>query len=82
MKAGQDQSHIANLLDRHKSTISRGVSPMTGSLGRRPKQDCEKTAVLFSRYAQLLRRGCDDGLILLNLNSIPMQITSRLPISH
>ena len=44
MKAGHDQSQIAKLLDRHKSTISRELSRNTGSLGYRPKQACEMFA--------------------------------------
>jgi IS30 family transposase len=44
MKAGHDQSQIANLLDRHKSTISRELSRNTGSRGYRPKQACEMSA--------------------------------------
>jgi IS30 family transposase len=40
MKAGHDQSQIANLLDRHKSTITRELSRNTGSRGYRPKQAC------------------------------------------
>ena len=44
MKAGHDQSQIAKLLDRHKSTISRELSRNTGSRGYRPKQACEISA--------------------------------------
>ena len=44
MKVGHDQSQIAKLLDRHKSTISRELSRNTGSLGYRPKQDCDMSA--------------------------------------
>ena len=46
MKAGHDQSQIAKLLDRHKSTISRELSRNTGSRGYRPKQACEMYAVM------------------------------------
>ena len=44
MKAGQDQSQIAKVLDRKKSTISRELSRNTGSRGYRPKQACEMSA--------------------------------------
>ena len=44
MKAGHDQSQIAKLLDRHKSTISRELSRNTGSCGYCPKQACEMSA--------------------------------------
>ena len=41
MKAGHDQTQIAKLLDRHKSTISRELIRNTGYRGYRPKQACE-----------------------------------------
>ena len=44
MKAGHDQTQIAKLLDRHKSTISRELSRNRGLKGYRPKQACELTA--------------------------------------
>jgi IS30 family transposase len=44
MKAGHDQSQIAKLLDRHKSTINREVRRNSGSRGYRPKQACEKSS--------------------------------------
>jgi len=44
MKAGHDQTQIAKLLDRHKSTISRELIRNTGSRGYRPKQACEFSA--------------------------------------
>ena len=44
MKAGHDQSQIAKVLDRNKSTISRELSRNTGSRGYRPKQACEMSA--------------------------------------
>jgi predicted ABC-type ATPase len=44
MKAGHDQSQIAKLLDRHKSSISRELSRNTGCWGYRPKQACEMSA--------------------------------------
>ncbi len=44
MKAGHDQSQIAKLLDRHKSTISWELSRNTGSRGYRTKQASEISA--------------------------------------
>jgi IS30 family transposase len=41
MKAGHDRTHIAKLLERHKSAISRELKRNTGSRGYRPKQACE-----------------------------------------
>ena len=44
MKAGHDQTQIAKLLDRHKSTNSRELSRNCELKGYRPKQACELTA--------------------------------------
>ena len=44
MKAGHDQTQIAKLLDRHKSTTSREISRTCGLKGYRAKQACELTA--------------------------------------
>ena len=38
MKAGQTQTEIAYILERHKSTISREVRPESGRRGYRPRQ--------------------------------------------
>ena len=38
MKAGHNQLEIAQLLDRHRSTISRELSRNSGKRGYRPKQ--------------------------------------------
>ena len=40
MKARHDQTQIAKLLDRQKSTISRELSRNRGLKGYRPKQAC------------------------------------------
>jgi len=39
MKAGHDQTQIALLLNRHKSTISRELIRNTGSMGRLPSRE-------------------------------------------
>ncbi len=44
MKAEYDQSEIAKVLDRNKSSISRELSRNPGSRGYRPKQVCEMSA--------------------------------------
>jgi IS30 family transposase len=44
MKAEQDQTQIAKLLDRHKSTISQELICNTSSRGYRHKQACEFSA--------------------------------------
>ena len=40
MSAGNSQQQIAELLGRHKSTISREIARNTGGRGYRPRQAC------------------------------------------
>ena len=40
MSAGNSQQQIAELLGRHKSTISREIACNTGGRGYRPRQAC------------------------------------------
>ena len=85
MKAGHDQSQIAKLLDRHKSTISRELSRNTGSRGYRPKQACEMSAdrAQNSRNANAVAPWVKDEVnALLRVQWSPKQIASQLPISH
>jgi len=85
MKAGHDQSQIAKVLDRNKSTISRELSRNTGSRGYRPKQACEMSAVRSqnSRNASTLAPWVkDEANALLRVQWSPEQIASKLPISH
>ena len=85
MKAGHDQSQIANLLDRHKSTISRELSRNTGSRGYRPKQACEMSAdrAQHSRNAPTVEPWVREAACaLLCIQWSPEQIASQLPISH
>jgi DNA-binding CsgD family transcriptional regulator len=85
MKAGHDQSEIAKLLDRHKSTISRELSRNTGSRGYRPKQACEMSADRGqnSRNANAVAPWVKDEVnALLRVQWSPEQIASQLPISH
>jgi IS30 family transposase len=85
MKAGHDQSQIAKLLGRHKSTISRELSCNTGSRGYRPKQACEISADLAqnSRNANTVPAWVNDqAQLLLQLQWSPEQIASKLSISH
>ena len=44
MKVGHDQSQIAKVQDRNKSTITRELDRNTGSRGYRPKPACEMSA--------------------------------------
>ena len=40
MSAGKNKQQIAELLGRHKSTISREIARNTGGRGYRPRQAC------------------------------------------
>ena len=85
MDAGHDQSQIAKLLDRHKSTISRELSRNTGSRGYRPKQACEMSAdrAQNSRNAPTVEPWVREAACaLLCIQWSPEQIASQLPISH
>ena len=85
MKAGHDQTQIAKLLDRHKSTISRELIRNTGSRGYRPKQACEFSAerAQNSRNAPTVEPWVwEEARSLLHMQWSPDQIAARLPISH
>ena len=85
MKAGHDQTQIAKLLDRHKSTISRELSRNCGLKGYRPKQACELTAKRSekSRNAAAVPAWvCEQAAYLLCLQWSPEQIAGKLPVSH
>ncbi len=85
MKAGHDQSQIAKLLDRHKSTISRELSRNTGSRGYRPKQACEMSAdrAQHSRNAPTVEPWVHEAACaLVCIQWSPEEIASQLPISH
>jgi transposase, IS30 family len=85
MKAGHDQSQIAKLLDRHKSTISRELSHNTGSRGYRPKQACEMSAdrAQNSRNSPSVEPWVHEAACaLVCIQWSPEEIASQLPISH
>jgi IS30 family transposase len=85
MKAGHDQTQIAKLLDRHKSTISRELRRNSGSRGYRPKQACERSVerAQNSRNAPTIAPWIrEEACTLLCLQWSPQQIASKLPISH
>jgi IS30 family transposase len=85
MKAGHDQSQIAKVLDRNKSTISRELSRNTGSRDYRPKQACEMSAARKqnSCTANTVPAWVNDqAQLLLQLQWSPEQIASKLPTSH
>ena len=85
MKAGQTQSDIAQILGRHKSTISREISRGCGRRGYRPRQ----AQNLSDERSQSSRNAkeVDEHIViqvrsLLGLQWSPEQIASQLPISH
>ncbi len=85
MKAGHDQTHIAKLLDRHKSTISRELSRNCGLKGYRPKQACElraKRSEQSRNAATVPAWVCEQAAHLLCLQWSPEQIAGKLPVSH
>jgi len=85
MKAGHDQTQIAKLLDRHKSTISRELIRNTGSRDYRPKQACEFSAEREqnSRNAPTVEPWVrQEACSLVRMQWSPEQIAARLPISH
>jgi len=47
MSAGNSQQQIAELLCRHKSTISREIARNTGGRGYRPQQACVGSGTVF-----------------------------------
>ncbi|HQU80940.1 MAG TPA: IS30 family transposase, partial [Azonexus sp.] len=53
VKAGHDQSEIAELMKRHRSTISRELRRNRGQRGYRPKQAHE--------FSQARMRACENG---------------------
>jgi IS30 family transposase len=85
MKAGHDQTQIAKLLDRNKSTISRELFRNRGLKGYRPKQACELTVKQSekSRNAAAVPAWvCEQAAYLLCLQWSPEQIAGKLPVSH
>ena len=85
MKAGHDQTQIARLLDRHKSTISREISRNRGLKGYRPKQACAiatKRSEKCRNAATVPPWVAEQAACLLKLQWSPEQIAGRLPVSH
>ena len=85
MKAQHSITQIANLIGRHKSTISRELRRNAGSRGYRPKQASE----LAIERSEQSRNACtvapwvkEQASALLRLQWSPEQVASRLPVSH
>jgi IS30 family transposase len=85
MQAGHDQSQIAKVLDRNKSTTSRELNRNTGYRGYRPKQACDMSPHLSqnSRHASAVASWVKaEANSFLRVQFSPEQIASKLPISH
>lgn len=85
MKAGQNQMQIAQILGRHKSTISRELARNSGQRGYRPRQ----AEILSQERAQFCRNATrvetsvlHQAGIFLSLQWSPEQIADALPVSH
>jgi transposase, IS30 family len=85
MKAGFNQSKIASVLGRHKSTIAREIHRNTGKRGYRPRQAC----LIAKKRSERCRNARKISLEILNqafefikIQWSPEQVSSRLSISH
>jgi transposase, IS30 family len=85
MKALHPITQIAELLGRHKSTISRELRRNAGFRGSRPKQACELALKRSesSRNARTMAPSVKEQVnALLQLQWSPEQIAGKLPVSH
>lgn len=85
MKDGKTQSQIAQLLDRHKSTISRELSRNTGARGYRPRQACllaEERSLGSRNAAQIATADWNQAVEYLQDQWSPEQIADEIGISH
>jgi transposase, IS30 family len=85
MKALHPITQIAELLGRHKSTISRELRRNAGFRGYRPKQACELALKRSesSRNARTMAPSVKEQVnALLQLQWSPEQIAGKLPVSH
>lgn len=85
MKDGKNQSQIATLLNRHKSTISRELARNTGNRGYRPRQACllaEERSLGSRNAAQINSKDWDTAVTCLHKKWSPEQIADQVGISH
>jgi len=85
MKDGKTQSQIAQLLNRHKSTISRELARNTGNRGYRPRQACmlaEERSLGCRNAAQITADQWDQAVDCLLAQWSPVQIANQVGISH
>ena len=85
MKAGKNLQAIAQMLGRHKSTISREVLRNSGLRGYRPRQAdllCQERAQSSRNAFQIDQTTRDQVAEHLKLQWSPEQIAAFLPVSH
>lgn len=85
MKDGKTQSQIAQLLNRHKSTISRELARNTGNRGYRPRQACllaEERSLGSRNATQINPKDWDTAVTCLHKKWSPEQIADQVGISH
>jgi IS30 family transposase len=85
MKDGKTQSQIAQLLNRHKSTISRELARNTGLKGYRPKQACllaEERSLGSRNAVHINPKDWDIAVTCLHKKWSPEQIADQVGISH
>jgi len=85
MKAGQNQTQIAAILGRHKSTVSREIHRNTGLRGYRPRQASQLADARSqgSRNAKAVApETLKQAFDLVGLQWSPEQVAAKLAISH
>ena len=85
MKDGKTQSQIAQLLNRHKSTISREIARNTGNRGYRPKQACllaEERSLGSRNATPITASDWGKAVDCLLAQWSPVQIANQVGISH
>ena len=85
MSAGNSQQQIAELLGRHKSTISREIARNTGGRGYRPRQACllaEERSLGSRNASQITAKQWSETVDYLHGKWSPEQIANQVGISH
>lgn len=85
MKDGKTQSQIAQLMNRHKSTISRELARNTGGKGYRPRQACllaQKRSLGSRNATQITLADWNQTVEYLQDQWSPVQIANQMGISH
>ncbi len=85
MKDGKTQTQIAQLLNRHKSTVSREIGRNTGPKGYRSKQACllaEERSLGSRNAARISPVDWAETIDYLEQKWSPEQIANHIGISH